>query len=103
MELVAILAGLAAGAAYLLGRRAGRLEDPWVLVGDPQAVLVGDSPAAAPALPDLPAASPSVRAADPERALRNWRRLATTARRIRRLRKIWAGLGNHLKQFSHLG
>ena len=159
-ELIAILAGLAAIAAYLLGRRAGRQEDPWVLVEDtpaatptdpdiplavqtipsregqvyrltqtsvaeevdscsasawvPRSVAVGrlsspaapEVPTAAPAAPEVPVAARTVHwrivGKDPVRALRNWTRLARTARRIRRLRIILSGLGNHLKQFSHL-
>lgn len=134
-ELIAILAGLAAIAAYLLGRRAGRQEDPWVLVGDtpPATTEIQDSvrvlqaarkaqgydnwgaPVRAPAgevqtpylsTTDAPVAARTVHwkavVEDPVRALRNWTCLARTARRLRRLRIIWSGLGNHLKQFSCL-
>ena len=127
-ELIAILAGLAAIAAYLLGRRAGRKEDPWVLVEDSLAATptvpttplaeqiitrveiappaIPAVPAAAPAAPEAPVAARTVHwkvfVKDPVRALRNWKRLARTARRLRRLRSMWSGLGNHLKQFSHL-
>ena len=106
-ELIAILAGLAAIAAYLLGRRVGRQEDPWVLVGDtpPATTEIQDSlrvlQAARKAQGDDNWGAP-VRAPAGERALRNWTRLARTARRLRRLRIIWSGLGNHLKQFSCL-
>ena len=115
-ELIAILAGLAATAAYLLGRRAGRQEDPWVLVGDtppatPRVEIAPPAiqavPAAAPAAPEAPVAARTVHwkvvvKDPPVRALRNWTRLARTARRLRRPRIIWSGLGNHLKQFSCL-
>ena len=78
--------------AVLLRRR----PEPWVLIADEMTVPITPTP-------PLASAPPPCRVRDPDRALANWKRAARAARRIRRLRKIWQGLGETLKQYSHLG